>query len=142
MRAQQALVAEAEGLIFVAPVFWMGFPAILKGWFERVFAYGFAYTLTREGWQGRPAGTSAAPLPGEGADHHADLLHRRGVRQGLAGGDGHGYLRMGPEDGRVKEAHHVYFYAVVAADNERRRAYLRGGLPTGEGLLDIGRCER
>ena len=52
MREQQALVGEAEGLIFVAPVFWMGFPAILKGWFERVFAYGFAYTLTRQGWQG------------------------------------------------------------------------------------------
>ena len=52
VREQQALVAEAEGLIFVAPVFWMGFPAILKGWFERVFAYGFAYTLNREGWQG------------------------------------------------------------------------------------------
>ena len=31
---------------FVAPVWWMGFPAILKGWLERVFAYGFAYTLT------------------------------------------------------------------------------------------------
>ena len=52
VRAQQALVAEADGFIFVAPVFWMAFPAILKGWFERVFAYGFAYTLTREGWQG------------------------------------------------------------------------------------------
>ena len=42
---QQALVADAEALVFVAPVFWMGFPAILKGWVERVFTYGFAYTL-------------------------------------------------------------------------------------------------
>ena len=24
----------------------------------------------------------------------------------------------------VKEAHHVYFYAVLAADDEKRRAYL------------------
>jgi NAD(P)H dehydrogenase (quinone) len=52
VRAQQALVAKADGLIFIAPVFWMALPAILKGWFERVFAYGFAYTLTQEGWQG------------------------------------------------------------------------------------------
>ena len=52
VREQQQLVADAEGLVFVAPVFWMGLPAMLKGWFERVFAYGFAYTLTREGWQG------------------------------------------------------------------------------------------
>lgn len=36
--AQQEKVARAEGLAFIAPVFWLGFPAILKGWIERVFA--------------------------------------------------------------------------------------------------------
>ena len=49
VRAHQAMVARSQGLIFVAPVFWMGLPAILKGWLERVFAYGFAYTLTAQG---------------------------------------------------------------------------------------------
>ena len=29
----------AQGLAFIAPVFWLHFSAILKGWFERVFAY-------------------------------------------------------------------------------------------------------
>jgi NAD(P)H dehydrogenase (quinone) len=48
VQEQRALVAEADALIFVAPVYWMGFPAILKGWFERVFAY----TLNSEGWKG------------------------------------------------------------------------------------------
>ena len=48
VREQQKLIADAEGLVIVAPVFWMGFPAILKGWFERVFACGVAFTLTRE----------------------------------------------------------------------------------------------
>ncbi|HET9013185.1 MAG TPA: NAD(P)H-dependent oxidoreductase, partial [Gemmatimonadaceae bacterium] len=52
VRKHQAKVARADGLIFIAPVYWMGLPAILKGWFERVFAYGFAYTLTPEGWRG------------------------------------------------------------------------------------------
>ena len=50
--AQQERVAQAEGLAFIAPVFWLGFPAILKGWIERVFGYGFAYYLTPEGWRG------------------------------------------------------------------------------------------
>ena len=49
MIEQQALVADAEGLVFVAPVFWMGLPAVIKGWVERVFTCGFAYTLTPEG---------------------------------------------------------------------------------------------
>ncbi|HSA95885.1 MAG TPA: NAD(P)H-dependent oxidoreductase, partial [Acidobacteriota bacterium] len=49
---QQRRLGRAQGLAFIAPNYWMHFPAILKGWFERVFAYGFAYTLTPEGWQG------------------------------------------------------------------------------------------
>ena len=56
VREQQALVARADAFIFIAPVYWMGFPAILKGWFERVFAYGFAYTLDPEGWNGHLSG--------------------------------------------------------------------------------------
>ncbi len=42
----------ADGLAFISPVIWLHFPAILKGWFERVFAYGDAYALTPEGWTG------------------------------------------------------------------------------------------
>ncbi len=45
-------MAWADGLAIIAPVFWMGFPAILNGWIDRVFSYGFAYTLTGEGWRG------------------------------------------------------------------------------------------
>jgi hypothetical protein len=99
VRAQQALVAKADGLIFIAPVFWMALPAILKGWFERVFAYGFAYTLTQEGWQGDLEGRVPLLLQEKAADPHPDVLHQGGVRQGLAGRDGHGHLRLGSEDG-------------------------------------------
>lgn len=48
----QEKVAEAEGLVFISPVYWMSFPAILKGWVERVFTYGFSYSLTHDGLQG------------------------------------------------------------------------------------------
>ena len=57
-REQWQKVAAADGLAFIAPVFWLHFPAILKGWFERVFAYGSAYALSPEGWQGTPAAAS------------------------------------------------------------------------------------
>jgi NAD(P)H dehydrogenase (quinone) len=33
----------ADAVIFQFPVWWFGFPAILKGWVDRVFAYKFAY---------------------------------------------------------------------------------------------------
>ncbi len=47
--AQWEKLKNAQGLAFIAPVFWLHFPAILKGWFERVFAYGDAYALTSGG---------------------------------------------------------------------------------------------
>ncbi|MGF1736338.1 NAD(P)H-dependent oxidoreductase [Photobacterium satsumensis] len=38
-----ALLVEAESLVLVFPTWWFGFPAILKGWFDRVWAPGHAY---------------------------------------------------------------------------------------------------
>jgi NAD(P)H dehydrogenase (quinone) len=49
---QQKKIARAQGLAIIAPVWFVGFPAILKGWIERVFSYGFAYHLTPDGWRG------------------------------------------------------------------------------------------
>ncbi|PCF93879.1 NAD(P)H-dependent oxidoreductase [Vreelandella nigrificans] len=34
---------QAESLVLVFPTWWFGFPAILKGWFDRVWAPGHAY---------------------------------------------------------------------------------------------------
>lgn len=34
---------QAESLVLIFPTWWFGFPAILKGWFDRVWAPGHAY---------------------------------------------------------------------------------------------------
>lgn len=40
-QAERLLAAEA--LVLVFPTWWFGFPAVLKGWFDRVWAPGIAY---------------------------------------------------------------------------------------------------
>lgn len=40
---EQARVAAADLLIMQFPLWWGGAPAIVKGWGERVFSYGFGY---------------------------------------------------------------------------------------------------
>ena len=40
---EQAKLEWAEGLAFVFPLWWSDCPAILKGWFEKVYSYGFAH---------------------------------------------------------------------------------------------------
>ncbi|HET7526959.1 MAG TPA: NAD(P)H-dependent oxidoreductase [Burkholderiaceae bacterium] len=43
LRDEMRKLVECELLVFVFPIWWLGLPAILKGWVDRVFAAGFAY---------------------------------------------------------------------------------------------------
>jgi len=41
--AEQQKLLWADAVIVQFPLWWYSMPAILKGWFERIYAYGFAY---------------------------------------------------------------------------------------------------
>jgi NAD(P)H dehydrogenase (quinone) len=41
--AEQQKLMRADALIVQFPLWWYAMPAILKGWFDRVYAYGLAY---------------------------------------------------------------------------------------------------
>ena len=43
VQPQVSHLLSAEALVLVFPTWWFGFPAILKGWFDRVWAPGIAY---------------------------------------------------------------------------------------------------
>jgi NAD(P)H dehydrogenase (quinone) len=47
--AEQAKVTRADVVVFVFPMWWFGLPAILKGWFDRVFLQGYAFGLAGPG---------------------------------------------------------------------------------------------
>jgi putative NADPH-quinone reductase len=42
-------LAWAQGLVFVYPTWWSGQPAMLKGWFDRVWVSGVAWTARDDG---------------------------------------------------------------------------------------------
>ena len=46
--AEQARIERNEGLALVFPFFWWGFPAMLKGWVDRVWCECWAYHWTLE----------------------------------------------------------------------------------------------
>lgn len=41
--AEQARINRADALVLVYPVYWWSFPALLKGWIDRVFTNDWAY---------------------------------------------------------------------------------------------------
>jgi NAD(P)H dehydrogenase (quinone) len=43
VKKEQDFITWADQIIFVYPIWWTGMPAIMKGYIDRVFSYGFAY---------------------------------------------------------------------------------------------------
>jgi NAD(P)H dehydrogenase (quinone) len=102
----------------------VGFPAILKGWIERVFTLGFAFGLTPEGWHGDIGGRIPLLKLEKALVISTTLFDERAYRAGL--GDAMKVLidDFGLRYPGIKQVEHVYFYAVTGADDETRRGYL------------------
>ncbi|MBC8134569.1 MAG: NAD(P)H-dependent oxidoreductase [Fibrella sp.] len=43
VRREQNRIEQADALILVYPIYWWSFPALLKGWIDRVFTNGWAF---------------------------------------------------------------------------------------------------
>jgi NAD(P)H dehydrogenase (quinone) len=121
---QQAKVARADALAFVAPVYFVGFPAILKGWIERVFSMGFAFGMTADAWRGDLAGR--VPL----LRHEKALIMQTTIWDEASYDAGikaamkllvDEYALRYPG---IKRVEHEFFHAVNGADEATRRAYL------------------
>ncbi|MGB8651121.1 MAG: NAD(P)H-dependent oxidoreductase [Mycobacteriales bacterium] len=114
----------ADGLAFIAPIYFCSFPAMLKGWIDRVWCYDFAFGLTPEGWHGDVNGR--IPLL-----HHkralimtSTIFDKNAYDDGIRDAIGKVVDEWGFRYPGIPDVEHVYFYAVVSAPPERIRAYL------------------
>ncbi len=120
---QQAKVAAADALAFIAPIHYCNFPSILKGWIDRVWTLDFAFGLTSDGWHGDVNGR--IPLL-----HHQRVLimtstifneeaYDAGIRDSIG-------KVLDEWDFRfpgIEDVEHVYFYAATAATPEQVGKY-------------------
>ncbi|MFE9748008.1 NAD(P)H oxidoreductase [Saccharothrix saharensis] len=85
VRAHMARIEAADLLLVVFPVWWFGPPAILKGWVDRVWNYGFAYGRGRPRLAGKRmrwiglAGETRETFAERGMDDVLDRQLRVGV---------------------------------------------------------------
>ena len=52
IKREQNYISKADTIIFVFPIWWSAMPAMLKGYIDRVFSFGFAYDETEDGITG------------------------------------------------------------------------------------------
>ena len=115
---QQQKVASADALAFIHPMWGWTFPAILKGWLDRVFSYGFAYTTSEKGMEGL-------------------LKHSKVVLFSTTAGPEEYYKSSGILDAHMKISNGYFnpagilnvsytcFYAVQTVDDKERKKYLQ-----------------
>lgn len=53
VHAHMRRILDADAVVAVFPVYWQSVPALLKGWIDRVWNYGFAYGRSRPRLAGR-----------------------------------------------------------------------------------------
>lgn len=138
---QQAKVAAAEALVFVSPVYFVGFPAILKGWIDRVFTLGFAFALKPEAWRGDIRGRLPLLKHKKALVISTTIWDERAYDAGLRAAmktliDDYTLSYPG-----IASVEHVYFYAVHGADDATRRAYLEKAYVLGRDFGDAGPTE-
>ena len=120
VRAQQEKVSQANGLVFIHPVWWTGQPAILKGWIDRVFSMGFAYMLDEKTGhlQGLLKNQKALIINTAGAkEEEAKTMGWADVLKKIEGD----FMLKFTGIGNVQ---HVLFYNVIMTDDATRKGYL------------------
>ena len=133
--AQWEKVKNAQGLAFIAPTFWLHFPAILKGWFERVFSYGDAYELTPIGWGGEAKGRVPLLRHEKALVISTTLFKEEDYKSVWEAPMTRIIDEWGLRYPGVKRVEHVYFYGVPVVDDETRRNYLERSYKLGKEFI-------
>lgn len=118
IKVEQEHISWADVVTFVFPVWWAGFPAVLKGYVDRVFSYGFAYEYV----DGVPNGL----LKGK----KALLFSTTGTPNEYYAASGmHNSMKQTSDEGifgfsGLEVIDHVFFGAIPHTDDETRKNYL------------------
>jgi len=82
VKTEQDYISWAEQITFIYPIWWTGMPAIMKGYIDRVFSYGFAYRYDQGVQKGLLKGKKAVIINTHGKSH--EEYERMGMDKALS----------------------------------------------------------
>ena len=69
VKIEQEYISWAEQITFIYPIWWTGLPAMMKGYIDRVFSYGFAYRYDQGIQKGLLKGKKTVIINTHGKSH-------------------------------------------------------------------------
>lgn len=116
---EQEHVNWADVITFVYPVWWASFPAMLKGYIDRVFSYGFAYEYVDGVPNGLLKGKKALLLCTTGTP--SEIYAATGMHNSMKQTTDQGIFSFSG----LEEVKHAFFGAVPSVTDETRKDYLK-----------------
>ena len=114
IKKEQEFIKNADVIIFIYPIWWAGSPAIIKGYIDRVFSYGFAYMYKGNKVVGLLTDKSAVIINSTGSPY--DYYEREGF---------YGAIRKTVDEGifgfcGFKRIRHIFFGGIMNKTQEER----------------------
>lgn len=132
---QQKKLAGADVLVFITQVIWMHFPALVKGWMERVLTYGTAYKLNDSGWKGDPDGRMPLLKIKKAVIMHPTFFNEKVYREkGFKTAMENIIDNWSLKYPGIQTVDHIYFHSILSVDNETRKKYLEIAFSKGKDL--------
>jgi NAD(P)H dehydrogenase (quinone) len=119
IKIEQECIVWADRLILIHPVWWTGFPAMVKGYIDRVFSFGFAYTIEGGMPKGLLNGKKVLIINTTGAP--SEYYQQIGMAEALKKTSDKGIY----EFCGLEVIDHLFFGAVPTVDDAARKGYLQ-----------------
>lgn len=116
---EQDKIRTADIIIFVYPVWWAGLPAILKGYVDRVFSYGFGYEYVDGNPVGMLKGKSGILICTTGTP--SEVYEQNGMHHSMKQTSDTGIFSFCG----IEVIKHLFFGAVPYVTDEVRKEYLK-----------------
>lgn len=115
---EQSYIQQAEIITFIYPIWWTGLPAMVKGYIDRVFSYGFAYKVGEKGIEGLLKGKKVIVFNTTGTPH--DVYEKTGMIEAMKKTSDTGIFAFCG----MTVIQHRFFGAVPYVDDAARKGYL------------------
>jgi NAD(P)H dehydrogenase (quinone) len=117
IQKEQQYISWADTMTFIYPIWWTGLPAILKGYIDRVFSFGFAYSFNEKG------------LIKLLTDKKALIFNTHGLPKSLYDPHVYNALNITSNSGifdfcGIEVLSHTYYAGATSVDQSTREGYL------------------
>jgi len=122
IKVEQDIVAKADLISVIYPLWWASFPAILKGYIDRVLTNGFAFRYSSEGAIGLL--TDKRVILHTTMGNTVEEYEEKGLIEAFRASQGHEVFTYCG----MKVVDHLFYPQITLADEDRRNHFLEVAL--------------